>query len=241
MSRKSVLLALGIVLGLITVVAGLLIALVRYEPEFYCRGAVAAGDLRKQRSNEFRREFYGLANGAMIYKSWGARFTDEQINSFFEEDYLRPGSAERTFFPADLNQPRVSMETDRLRFGCRYGNGWWSTIISVDLHIWLVAKEPNVVAVEIERIRAGALPISAQSILERLSEAARRQDIEVTWYRNNGKPVALMRFQPGRRDPTVQLLQLRLQPGMMMINGADRSKPGNSEGDIASVAALSGS
>ena len=44
---------------------------------------------------------------------------------------------ERTLFPDGLNAPRIAFENGRVRLGMRYGTGWWSSIISVDLHVWL--------------------------------------------------------------------------------------------------------
>ncbi len=236
MSRKFVLLALAVVV-LVLISGGItLVLMLRHEPHFYRRAALPADELRKRRS----REFYGgcsqLLNGVLSYKTWGASFTEAQLNSYFAEGFLRPGNIERTFFPDAAQHPRAAIDTDHIRLGMRCGSGWWSTIVSVDLRVWLVAAEPNVVAVEIERTRAGAVPISAQSMLEHLSEAARRQDIEVTWYRREGKPVALLRFGAGRRETSIQLLQLTFQPGVMSIHGADRAKPGG-DADAAPVSA----
>lgn len=235
MSRKSVGIALGIVGVLVVGGLGTLAAMLRYQPEFYRRAAVPPGEQRKQRSSEFRSQFYSLLSDIKNYKVWQGRFTDVQVNSYFEEDYLKPGNFERTMFPEGVNAPRIVVDNERLRMGLRYGSGLWSTIVSIDLHIWLAANEPNVVVVEIERIRAGAVPISAQSILDKLSETLRRQDIEVTWYRRDGKPTALLRFGAGRQEVGVQLLLLKLQPGMLTINGADRSKPAGGEGEVTAT------
>jgi hypothetical protein len=95
----------------------------------------------------------------------------------------------------------------------------WSTIVSIDLGVWLAAKEPNVVVLELKGLRAGSLPISAQSLLERISEAARSQALEVTWYRHNGNPVAVLRFQPYQNRPTFQLQRLELGQGTLLITG----------------------
>jgi len=225
MRRKPLLLVLAICLAVLVVVGVPLLTMLRYQPDFYRRAAVVAGEMRKQRSKEFIGQFIHLLNDPREYRVWGAQLTDSQINSYFEEDFLRQGDFGRSFFPEGLNAPRIAFENERLRIGMRYGKGWWSTILSVDLRVYLAAQEANVVVVEIERIRAGALPISAQSILERISEVARRQDIEVTWYRRQGRPVALLRFGAGRSDSGVQLQQLLLQEGKLTIRGGDRSKP----------------
>src|SRR5205085_3485708 len=95
----------------------------------------------------------------------------------------------------------------------------WSTVISLDFRIWLVPKEPNLVAMEFQALHAGALRISAQSLLEHVYEAARQRNIDVSWYRHNGNPVALLRFQSDRINPTFQMQRLELRPGMLVISG----------------------
>ena len=74
-------------------------------------------------------------------------------------------------------------------------------------------------ALEIEGLRAGSLPIGAQSLLESVAEAARPHDIEVTWYRHKGNPVALLRFQASKATPTVHLERLELRQGTIVIGG----------------------
>ncbi len=47
----------------------------------------------------------------------------------------------------------------------------------------------------------------------------RPRDIEITWFRHKGKPVALLRFQASKPRPTVQLQRLELREGMIVIGG----------------------
>src|SRR5207245_7134991 len=149
-------------------------------------------------------------------RQWDAHFTQEQINSYFQEDFLEEHPDDRPL-PERISEPRVAIESDKIRVGFRYTTGPWSTVVSIDLRVWLVAKEPNVVALEFEGMHAGALPISSQSLLESASESARRNDIDPTWYRHNGHPVLLLRFQAGRSRPTFQLQQFDLHAGALSI------------------------
>jgi hypothetical protein len=118
-----------------------------------------------------------------------------------------------------MSDPRVAVEADHIRLAFRYGCPPWSTVITIDFRAWLPTHEPNVVALELQRLRAGALPIVAQSLLERVSEAARRNDIEVRWFRHNGHPVALLRFQAAQPRPTAKLQRLELQAGRLVVGG----------------------
>jgi hypothetical protein len=170
-------------------------------------------------SREFKTKLSDMVNGVINNDpQWYVAFNEDQINSYFDEDFVR----ERTFekiLPVGISQPRVAIEPERIRLAFRHSVGRWSTIISLDLRVWLATREPNVVALELQSLHAGSLPVTAQSLLERVSETARHNNVEVTWYRHHGNPVALLRFQADQRTPTVQLQRLELRPGTLVISG----------------------
>src|SRR5439155_15409796 len=122
--------------------------------------------------------------------------------------------------PDEVHDIRIGLDKDRLRIGFRYEGGWWSSVISVNLRVWLVAKETNVVALELCGFHAGGLPLGTQVLLDFISEAARKHNIEVTWFRHGNHPVALLHFQANQPRPTILLRQLELQPGGFMIAGS---------------------
>jgi hypothetical protein len=225
MTRKSVLFGVGGVALLLGSVASALALLVLHEPGFYTRSALPPGPVRKQHSKAFVAEFSHLFNGIYnLYPEWYGTFTDAQINSYLEEDFLASGNAEKVL-PEGISAPRVVIEPDKIRLAFRYGSEPWSTIISIDLRVWLAPKEPNVVALELQGLHAGSLPISAQSLLEHISEVARRNNIDPTWYRHNGNPVVLLRFQSDQPRPTVQLRKLELHQGMLRVVGRSLAEP----------------
>jgi hypothetical protein len=176
------------------------------------------GEDRVKSSGEFVTGFADLVTGVVNKRQWAAEFTQEQINSYLEEDFFKQSDKERPL-PEGFNEPRVVLEEDRIRLAFRYGSGLWSTVISIDLRAWLVATEPNLVVLEFQGLHAGALPISSQWLLERVAEAARQRDIDPTWYRLNGHPVIVLRFQAERSEPTFQFQRLQLQEGKITIAG----------------------
>jgi len=226
MGRRSLIWALAIVLLLGSGVGTGLTILVRHEPGFYADAAVPEGDVRRKASGEFVSNFIRLIDGIANRREWGEPFTQEQINSYFDEDFVNEHGAERPL-PEYIHEPRVVLEPDKVRVAFRYGTGLWSTIISIDMRVWLVVKEANVVALEFQAVHAGALPISAQSMLERVADVAEQHDIDPTWYRLNGHPVLVLRFQADRGTPTFQLQRLELQAGKLLVAGRsnDSSPP----------------
>jgi hypothetical protein len=63
------------------------------------------------------------------------------------------------------------------------------------------------------------MPISTQSLLERVGDVGRQSNVDVAWYRTNGHPVALLRFGTDQPRTTVLLDTVKLQPGSMAIKG----------------------
>jgi hypothetical protein len=134
--------------------------------------------------------------------------------------------ADEKMLPDNVSAPRVAVDADRLRLGFRYGSGRWSTIITIDMRLWVAHGEANTVSLELLGLSAGGLPISAQSLLEYISEAARqshteegRRIVDVTWYRHDGHPVALLRFGPDQQRTTIHLTHVGLEQGRLLIQG----------------------
>jgi hypothetical protein len=191
--------------------------LVLRVPTTYAHVSVPSGPERRKLSGEFVSGVNEMMT--TIEKNdghWNETFSADQMNSYFEEHFL---GAVPFHLPEGVHAPRVRIDPNRFTLACRYGQGFWSTIVSVEMNMWLVAGERNTVAVEVLGVHAGSLPISVQSFLEQIAENARQLSIEVTWYRRESNPVALLRFQPDQENPTFVLQKLELQEGKLMIAG----------------------
>ena len=215
MSRRTLVVAMVSPLLLLGV-GGILMLMLRYEPGHY-RQALVEADRRPALAREFTTRFFDFWNASQSNdRDWNGKFTDEQINSFFQA-----GQADK-LFPEGISDPRVVFEPERMRLAFRYRSGLINTIISISMKMWLPGSESNVLALQLERIDAGLVPFSAQWLLERISEAARNNGIEVNWYRHEGYPIALIRFQADQARPTLQLEAVQFEQGSITIHGRSR-------------------
>src|SRR5436190_11129851 len=114
MSRKSVLLGIGIFMLLVGCAAGGLVALLHHEPEFYRRSTVPPGDVRVKGSVEFEQRFTQLLGDLQGDQRWVASFTDEQLNCYFEEGFRR-SRLDETMLPEGISSPRIGIEPDKMR------------------------------------------------------------------------------------------------------------------------------
>ncbi|MCE9534098.1 MAG: hypothetical protein K8T89_23715 [Planctomycetes bacterium] len=213
MRRRNVLLSLGLLVLFLGTATTLLIVLLKHQPTFYRTSTMPPSLERTQQSGEFISRSTNLTNSIYnLYSDWWEVFTTEQINAFLQEDFLQSWGGEERL-PEGFHDLRVLIDDGKLLLGCRYGKGNWSVILSIEMKIWLVANEVNLIGVEVENLRAGALPISRQIILDYITEAARRSNIDVKWYHRNGNPVAILKLQANQVRPTIQIQRLELKAG----------------------------
>jgi hypothetical protein len=217
-SRKSFLTSLIILVALAAGVGITLYVLLHHEPEAYVAAEVPPGPERESEADEFTGKALALYNQIQCATDWAGEFSEQQINSYLAEDFLKP--AKRPFkLPVEIRDPRVVLRPGQLLVGFRYGDGELSTVISLQAKVWLPRREPNLIAIEIEQLRAGAMPVSVKSLQQQIDEAARKENIDVQWYRNEGNPVAIVRLQADRRDPSVILKDIEIRQGTLVVKG----------------------
>ncbi len=224
--------------GLMLVVVLLLAAaalggLAKVEPDFYKQVAAVgpqpedpavASDIQT-RLGEL------IAAVAVPYSTdgdWSLSFSSDELNAYLRESgtdngtlLLRPNLGE------NWSDPRVSMNGDRLLLGARLGEGLLSTVVSIELKAWLIAGEPNAMALEVLSVRVGALPWVNQDVRSLLSNnlGAKDKNAEVKWYRVNGNPVAVVRLRVNQPQPDMLLQTLSIADGRIIIGGKGQGGP----------------
>jgi hypothetical protein len=224
MRRRPKLVALALLFAISSAVLGIVGWMLKREPAFYT-AAECAGDYEtREKSSRLLTRVQDLKNEIRTRGEWGDTFTTDELNCFFSES-MTPRGTFSGLLPKSFHSPRVSISGDRLKLGFRYGEGFWSTVIWVELRIWLVAYEMNLMAVEVCDLRAGQLAVGTQSILDAIADTARESNIDVTWYRHNGNPVGLFRFFADQPHPASQLLTLEVRESKVLIAGRSIQEP----------------
>jgi hypothetical protein len=216
--RRPLFLAIGLLFLVLLAGVGILGYVIKREPKFYTAAAQPGDYETREKASRLLTRIQDLKNDIRTKSEWGETFTVEELNCFFAEMMVEKGSF-TGLLPDGFHSPRVAIDGDRLKLGFRYGQGFWSTVIWIDLRIWLVAEETNLMAVEVCDLRAGQLGVGTQSILDAIGDTARGSNIDVTWYRYNGNPVGLFRFFPDQPRPASQVLTLKVCAGEIVIAG----------------------
>jgi hypothetical protein len=225
--RRSLILTVLILVAAVVLVAGLLGYLVKVEPDFYAAAGAGSGEDEAQAAAVMTR--YGdLRNDIRSKPEWGAEFTAAELNAFVRANLSDEGWL-ADFLPENLHAPRVAIDGDRVKLAARYkynGSDLLSTVLSIELRVWLVSagnppdrEKLNTVAVEIRGVKAGALPVGPESMLDRIAEKARESNIKVDWYRHDGHTVGLFRFYADQTHPATQIRTVKVADGTITVAG----------------------
>lgn len=196
---------LGLAVAALLAVPAILWVSLTLEPEFYRAQAALPRAARASEAKQFVARSLRLRNDIVNEPRWEAAFTDQQVNSWLAEDLVTHFADQ---IPDGVHEPRVAFETDRVSLGFELDQG---PIRSV---VWVVARvrvpEANVLALTLEKIRAGVVPIPADRLLDRITEQGRRRGLDIRWERDGDLPMALIRYtpDPNRRDVVVEAVQV---------------------------------
>jgi len=223
--RRSIFLTILILVAAVGLSLGVLTVLFKQEPEFYT--APSDGEDDDLTAVAVLTRFGDLKNDIRSKPDWGATFTGEELNAFLRAN-LADGETLASILPEGLSSPRVSIDGDRVKIAARYrhaGSEFFSTVVVIELKIWLVSQQLNTVAVEFCKVTAGAVPIGSQSQLDKITEAAKDSNIDVMWYRHDGNPVGLFRFYADQSRPTTHIRTVSVGDGRVTVGGKSLIDP----------------
>jgi hypothetical protein len=186
-----------------------------YRPAFYRKlTAKVDPDRRHAEAEKFVAMSLRLRNDIVNESRWEAVFTDDEVNAWLAEDLVAHFADQ---IPEGVRDPRVLFDVDRLTLAFELENGPVHSVVWVVMRVD-VPKE-NEVALTIEKIRAGALPIPSDELIDRITAHALSRGLDLTWERRDGQNVAIVRYtaDPSRRD--VVLERLEIAKGRIRLSG----------------------
>ncbi len=218
--RRTLLTVLILLLAVAGVLAGVGVLLKR-EPADYLDAVPARPDDSEQaasvitKSSDFRTNL-------RLRPQWSATFTADEVNAFLRDQFADRAEV----YGTSLSAPRLVGRGDKLLLAARLGEGSLSTVVNMEVRAWLVGTERNTVAVELGGLRAGTMPIGSHWLMDRITDAVREYNMEVTWYRHEGRPVGLFHLYADQPRPATQLRSVTVADGALTVIGRATSEAG---------------
>lgn len=206
---------------LLLALPGAFYACLNYQPRFYRARSAMPPRRRQAEARQFVAQSLQLRNDIMNEPTWEAAFTDEEVNAWLAEDLVVHFADQ---IPPGVHEPRVAFEPDRVTLAFQLDQGPIRSLI------WVVVRvdvpEPNQLSLTIEKIRAGMVPVSAQSLLGPITEHARARGLDIRWDTDEGLPRATVRYQADTRRADIILEQFRVFNGQVRLSGRSERRPG---------------
>jgi len=187
-------------------------------PDFYTRATNRLPQDLIAASQLLQHDVKQLQDAASHTGIWDATFTEEQINAWFIEQFPKEFPE---MLPKGVEEPRIVIEDNRVLAAARFKNAHIDTIVSFEVKVELT-EHANVLAVRIEQLRAGSLPLPLQSFLRGISKEAAKGDIEVIWDMDATGPVALVTVpseHPRYEKSPVIIEALLMKDGYLSLAG----------------------
>ena len=214
--KRLTIVAVGVV-AVVSLAAGGLLYLASRAPGFYHEVEELTSQNRAAQSKQFVRQAAGVWNQIQNEPTWSGTFSQSQLNAWLAGDFVQKPVVT---LPHAVTEPRVSFDNGRLGLAFRWKRGPVAGVICVTGRIWL--PESNLVAIELEKIRAGVIPLSSGPVIEALSTAAASAGLDLEWRQHAGNPVALLRLSRPEGEADIAIERLELQPGKLRVAGHSR-------------------
>lgn len=197
-------------------VLGALYVALAHVPHFYDEALDQPPTKQQEGNDALIKNANALASSARRQGVWSAVFTADEINGWLGVDLAQNFP---DLLPPQISRPRIRLVPGSATIACRYQENAVSTIISLNVELYVA--EPNVLALRIHNIRAGAIPIPLSQVLDGVTAAAQSMNLRLRWVQAKGDPVALVTLPStiGRDKVAYRLEKLDLRQDAIYLAG----------------------
>lgn len=205
----------GVLACVAIVVAGSFRLAVQHVPDFYAEALAKPVEAQRLESDECVAQAAALASTVRKKSTWSGTFTEEQINGWMAVD-LAENHAQS--LPKGVSEPRIRLTPGAARVAWKWRRDGWESICSVTFDVSLVG--PHEVAVRLKSIKAGALPLPLNQVLDTIRKAAADAQVHLRWMQQNGDPVAIVTLPPIEEGKfEIDLDTLAIEDGQLVLAG----------------------
>jgi hypothetical protein len=214
MRKRRCWVGLGIILLILVFVpVGLWVSLT-HQPRFYRNRISLPPAQRQAEAKRFVRESLQLRNDIYHEPRWQAAFSDQEVNAWLAEDLVQHFADQ---IPTGIHDPMIAFEMDRVTFAFEMDEGPIRSVITIVARASV--PEENLLALTIEKIHAGVLPLPTTKFIPKITDEAERRGLEIHWDTDDGKPVAMIRYTPDGKRRSIVLENVQILEGQIRLAG----------------------
>ena len=185
-------------------------------PEFYGEAISIPAAAQEQESDLMLTQVTTLQNELQVKGRWSQVFKARTINGWLAVDLPRNYP---TALPDWMRDPRVHIDPKGITIACQVDQGRFHGVVS--LQISASVESADVVGLRIHKARLGALPWSFRAVLDKITDAAQKSNVDIRWRQTDNDPVALIKIPSvqGDRKQTIHIDTISLKEGELVVAG----------------------
>ncbi len=187
-------------------------------PDFYQKALAVDSVAAEIAGDQLETRVLDLHNDVLQPGRWEASFTEEQINGWLATVLVEKFPKA---LPASINNPRISLQDDRIELAFSYHDEKISGVVSAAVTVFLTDNE-NELAVQVLSLRAGIVPLPLSRITDKISQSGIRVGMPVRWSTRDGEPVALITLPQSLKkgdDQVWRLIAIKILEDSLRLNG----------------------
>lgn len=198
-----------------------------YKPAAYRRvkRAELTPGQRQARAKHFVAQGLQLRNDVVNERRWEARFSDDEVNAWLAEELLTTFADQ---VPPEIHDPRLLFDDDRATLIFEVDRGPIRTVVTVQARARV--PEDNTVALTIEKVHAGILPLPPDQFVRQIDDQAARHGLEIRWGRDGRSPVAFLQYRSEPDKNGFVLERIQLLEGQLRMSGRSDPSRGKASG-----------
>ncbi|MCM2370075.1 hypothetical protein [Aporhodopirellula aestuarii] len=164
-------------------------------PEFYSRARNQSEAIAEIARNQLEHDVEQVRLQTQQGMFWKTSFSEEEINAWLQSEL--PERFGR-LFAHGVSDPAIALENGQLFAAARYTSNRWDTVVSCRLSVEMT-EEPNLLAIALSDLKAGALPLPLEPFVRKISKEAAMGDLDIRWDFTEAGPIALVEIP--QEDP----------------------------------------
>lgn len=187
-------------------------------PDFYTRARNQSRANVEIARTQLKHDVEQVRKQSLQEGFWEASFGEDEINAWVQSEF--PERFGR-LLAHGVTDPAIAIQNGELFVAARYTSRTWDTIISCRLSVEMT-EEPNLLAIALSDLKAGALPLPLEPFVRKISKEAAIGDLDIRWDFTQSGPIALVKIP--EEDPRFVIKPLvieavHLNAGQLQLDG----------------------